>query len=214
MGVYNGDTATLLDIDRLPAVFQNMCAAAPQTACAIVAKHIIYVALPVYADSARTEVTRNNVIVEYDTRRNLYMIRTGIQADAMFRHNGRVLFTSGSNPYQIYEMTGTTYGGAAIPVAWMSGWQDLGAKNTVKSAFIVHITGFETDAEAGQSIKMSIETEKGIKSKTILLVPDYKKTQFNFNGSGRRFRFIIEADSTVAWRLSGGVQIEMDIDED
>jgi hypothetical protein len=222
-GAYDGFNAQLLDNDRLYNVFSMVGASAPQLACAVVSRHVVYLSLPVKMETEEVtiggvtsihwvEPTRNNLLVEYDTRRRTYMIRTGIQADAMHNHGGRLLFTSGDNPYQVFEITGTAYNDEPIPVKWESAWQDLGAKNAVKSGFVVHITGFQSEAE--QQITLGIETERKKKTKDILLSPGYKKTKFKLNNIGRRFRFFIEADSTVNWQLAGGVQIEMEIDED
>jgi len=224
LGAYDGDTAALLDNDRLFNVFSKIGSCAPETACAIISKHVLYLSLPVYTGATTTttlngvsvttlvEPDRNNLLVEYDTRRKTYMIRTGIQADALHNHGGRLLFTSGNNPYQVYEITGTTYNGAAIPMRWESSWQDLGAKNTLKSEFVIHITGFDSADE--QDVTIGIETERKVKSKVITLVPGFSKTRFTLNNTGRKYRFFIEANSTVSWQLAGGVQIEMEVDED
>lgn len=226
LGVYDGDTAQLLDNDRLVSVFGQVGAIAPETACAMVSRHVLYLALPCYTGetvsttvgsvtkTVNVEPTRNNTLIEYDIRRRTYMIRTGIHADALHNHSGRLLFTSGDNPYQVFELTGLTQDGDPIPVKWQSAWQDNGSKNTIKSAFVVHITGLEIQAGQTQTITISIETEKKTKSKAIVLTSDFKKTRFPINVSGRRFRFSIEANSISNWSIAGGVQIEMEVDED
>lgn len=226
LGVYDGDTARLLDNNRLISVFAKVAPAASQTACSTISKHVLYMTLPLYTGETESvtlngitvtklvEPTRNNTLIEYDVRRDTYMVRNGIQADALHNHGGRILFTSGNDPYQVFEVTGTTYEDDPIPVLWQSGWQDLGAKNAVKSGFIVHVTGLQCDDPSGQEIELSIETERKKKTKTIKVTPTFKKTRFPINNSGRRFRFEIKADSRTDWLLAGGVQIELDVDED
>lgn len=226
LGVYDGDTAQLLDNDRLFSVFSKISQNAPETSCATVSRHVLYLSLPVYTGATYSttingitteklvEPTRNNLLIEYDLRRKTYMIRTGIQADALHNHGGRLLFTSGNNPYQVFEITGTDYDGSGIPVLWQSAWQDLGAKNATKSGFVVHITGLDIKEGEEQEITLAIETERKMKSKTINLVYGYKKTKFNINNIGRRFRLSISATSNSMWSISGGVQIEMEVDED
>ena len=226
LGVYDGDTAQLLDNDRLLSVFSKVAPIASQTACSTVSKHVLYMTLPIYTGETYNETvgdiiitrfvepTRNNALVEYDIRRRTYMVRKGILADALHNHGGRILFTGGTDPFQVYEITGTTYEDDPVPVLWQSGWQDLGAKNATKSGFVVHMTGLECADETGQEIEISIETERKKKTKTITVSDTFKKTRFPISNSGRRFRFEIKVDSTVQWSLSGGVQIEMDIDED
>jgi hypothetical protein len=226
LGVYDGDTARLLDNDRLLGVFSRIAPIAAQTACATISRHVLYMTLPVYTGETYNqtigdvvitklvEPTRNNMLIEYDIRRGTYMVRSGIEADALHNHGGRLLFTGGSDPYQVYEIVGTTYEDEAIPVLWQSAWQDLGAKNAVKSGFIVHMTGLECADETGQEIEISIETERKKKTKKLTIKKGFKKTRFAISNSGRRFRFEIKASSMLEWSLSGGVQIEIDIDED
>lgn len=225
LGSYDGDTAQLADNDRLVEIFRKVGACAPETACAAVSRHVLYLSLPIYTGETYTttvgevsvtrlvEPTRNNTVIAYDIRRKSYMVRTGIQADALHNHGGRVLFTSGDDPYNVYEITGYDYDGDPIPVKWESAWQDLGAKNHVKSAFEVYITGFDIMAGQEQEITLKIITDKKTKSKVITLNSEFKKTRFLFNATGVRFKFAIEALSDTYWSLSGGVQINLESDE-
>jgi hypothetical protein len=225
LGSYDGDTAQLVDNDRLVEIFRKVGACAPETACAMVLRHVLYLSLPIYTGATYTttvngvsvtklvEPTRNNTIIVYDIRRKTYMIRTGIQADALHNHSGRILFTSGDDPYNVYEITGYNYCGEEIPVKWESSWQDLGAKNSIKSSFEVYITGFDIQPGHEQEITLKIITEKKTKSKTITLNSDFKKTRFLLNASGVRFKFAIEAQSNSNWCISGGVQIKLESDE-
>lgn len=224
LGVFDGDTARLLDLDRLGSVFRNLGTATERLACAATARHVLYLSLPVYTGETFDEVrggltitravepTRNNTMVEYDIRRRTYMVRTGIAADALLGHGGRLLFTSGDDPSQVYELTGTTYNGAPIPVRWATPWQDLGRKDVKKSAFELYVTGFECLGK--QKVNIGIETEKRVKFKPVMVSGKLKRARFVVGNSGRRFRFVVEAQSTVDWSLSGGVQIKMELDED
>jgi hypothetical protein len=223
LGIYDGDTARMLDNDRLYGVFAKVGAIAPETACTAISRHVLYLTLPVYTGETYSETiggvtvtklvepTRNNCLIEYNIPRRTYMVRKGIQADAIHNHGGRILFTSGTNPYQVYEITGATFDGDPIPVRWESAWQDLGMKNAYKNAFVVHMTGLQSDAP--QQITIGLETERKVKTKTIALAPGYKKTRFPISNNGRRFRFFLAANSETNWSLSGGVQIDMEIDE-
>lgn len=224
LGIFNGDTAQLLDMDRLGSIFRNLGEVYSVTSCAAVARHVLYLSVPVYTGEMTTETkgnlsitrrvepTRNNRIVEYDTRRRTYMVRTGISADALLGHGGRLLFTSGDNPSQVYEMVGNTYDGKPIPMRWVSAWQDNHQKNVTKSAFELYITGLECATK--QKLTVGIETEKRLKSKTIVVDKKLKRVRFPVGNSGRRYRFVLTADSTEDWSLSGGVQIDMDKEED
>lgn len=223
LGVYDGDSAHLLDNDRLRGVFSQLGDAYASLACAVVHRHILHLALPVCVDTQTSVVNgvsvtdfvqpaRNNMLVEYDLRRNTYMLRTGFAADALYGHAGRLLFSGGDNPYQVYEISGTSYNGASIPVRWMSAWQDMGGKNVTKSAFRVRITGFTSDRP--QKLRVSIQTERKLKTREIEAGGRREKQRLNINNRGRRWRLILEADSSAEWVLDGGIQIDMELDED
>ena len=97
---------------------------------------------------------------------------------------------------------------------WVSPWQDLGQKNIVKGSFQVYVT-VECDKPA--ELRVSIETEKKKKTKSVVFPPaasHARQKRLSFGGSGRRFRLVIESDTEAAWRIAGGVQIEMETDRD
>ena len=83
-----------------------------------------------------------------------------------------------------------------------------------------------TESTGDVDLKISIQTEKKIKTKTykvkaltaaeLLVDKKHKMKRLHFGGTGRRFRVIIEteAGNTIPWRLIGGIQIVAETDAD
>ena len=103
--------------------------------------------------------------------------------------------------------------GEAQPMRWVSGWQDLSARHVVKSSFCIYASPEvleETD------IRLTIETETGAKTKTLTVFPEIsgRQRRVSFPVCGRRFRLMVESDGGAPWRMTGGLQLDMDTEED
>ena len=101
--------------------------------------------------------------------------------------------------------------GPILPVKWVTGWQDMGAKNIVKSGFVVY---FAMENTAEVPVEITIETEKRTKTKTYTVPTGGKMKRLRLSNIGRRFRLIFEAPGNVDFMLLGGLQIMMEVDED
>ena len=62
-------------------------------------------------------------------------------------------------------------------------------------------------------LEVAIQTEKKRKARTVALTAG-KARRVRLNASGRYFRLELSADPGRAWRLSGGIQINMELDSD
>ena len=164
---------------------------------------VYYLAMPL--DSA----TENNAILEYDFANQTFAIREGVTAKSFMVWEGQLYYTNGSGSvYILGHGEGT---GAALPLRWVSGWQDMGARNVTKSTFRVYLR-----AERGMTIKVSIQTEKKTKSKVVMLRAGGKPKRVALNVSGRFFRIILETDASQNkwWCLDGGLQAVYELDYD
>lgn len=232
LGYYNGDTAQMMDNDRLASVFRRLGAVYEDTACSAIFRHVVYAALPVKTISpaqegvvqtsvSYVEPDGNNMLVLYDMRRGTYMKRPGLNITSIIRFVDRVLFTMGSNPGCVYQFDGTTQQlltGAntitesPVPVEWVSAWQDGGRKDMVKNTFTVYLTGVICVGE--QNVTVTIETERKSKSKTIALTNMKRRQMVRISCSGKRWRLKISASSTIDWEIGGGVQVDMETELD
>jgi hypothetical protein len=137
--------------------------------------------------------------------------------EAFLPTEDRLYYTSATTPGRVWLWEeDSMQTGAAVPMRWVSGWQDFSHQNMTKSGFSVYLT-VECLREARLSI--SIQTEKKTKQKTVSFVPPAdgkgaKHRMIRFGGSGRRFRVILESSGDAPWRLIGGMQIEIETDVD
>ena len=141
---------------------------------------------------------------------------------------------------------------ANVATRWVTPWITLGREDIKKGGFELYFTpeveaprtlkhqywirsedeeypvqeNTEAATYSGVQLKISIQTEKKVKTKTYTVQPltaaelladkKHKMKRLHFGGTGRRFRVIIqtEAGNTIPWRLIGGIQIVAETDAD
>lgn len=109
--------------------------------------------------------------------------------------------------------------GTSPRVEWLSAWQDMQAKNVVKSGFEVYVTMHMDNPNDGSimpqiPIEIEIETEKKVKRKQAQLTP-MKTKRIRINNKGRMFRMRIVVPMTdIDWQLATGMQIKLEYDAD
>lgn len=210
IGIYDGNSARLLDKNALYDTMALRTALCAKKAVACTAKHVYYMALPVRSERNDLETVENNTIIEYDMLRGTFMLRTGIYVKNFLAAGGEVYFTSSREPYQVYKLgSGDGYNHMDVKAYWETGWFDLGAKNVTKSAFIIR---FFAKGEQGAAMKITVATEKKEKMKTVPLMEAGKVHKVRIQNRGRRFKIRFETEGTQEWSITGGVQIQLDID--
>ena len=101
--------------------------------------------------------------------------------------------------------------GHAQPMRWVSGWQNLDAQQTVKRNFRLYLS---VECPQEVPICLTVETENRARSKTLVFHPGAKQRCVPFHVYGRRFRLKLESEGIRPWQLLGGMQLEMDVEED
>lgn len=149
----------------------------------------------------------NNAILEYNIREKSFMLRYGVYAESFVAIENKLYYTSSKAPGAVLVLGE----GPVLPVKWVTGWQDMGAKNVTKSGFMVYLSMENT---ANVAITISIETEKRTKTKSYTLAPGGKIKRIRLSNQGRRYRLIFETPGSVDYTLLGGLQINMEVDED
>lgn len=163
------------------------------------------------------ESQENNAVIIYNTVEHTWLLREGIRVEAFLPTEEHLYYTSTTTPGQLWIWENDSVeAGSAEPMRWVSGWQDFGRHDTTLGGWMVYLT---VECDAPVELKVSIQTEKKLKTKTLAFEPPAegkfaKHKRVSFGGNGRRFRLIIESDSTVPWRLIGGMQIEAETDAD
>lgn len=212
IGIYDGNSARLLNRNALYETMLLRTTLSEKRAVACVVRHVYYLALPVRSDLYQSNTIGNNTIIEYDTLRGTFLLRTGIPVRSLYASGGEVYFTTDKEPYQVYKLgSGSGYNGQDVRAMWLTGCFDLGGKNAVKSAFEIR---FYAKGETGATMSITVETEKKEKSKSVALYETGRMHKVRIQNRGKRFRIRIETVGTQAWSILGGMQIRMDRDEE
>lgn len=153
------------------------------------------------------ESESNNVILEYHATDRTFSLRTNIYVRAFLRVDDRIFYTTDTQPGEVFELNGK---GNVLRTKWVSGYQDLGLKSSVKSTFTVY---FLPEAEVPFPLTMGIRTEKKLKQKTLWIKPG-KAYRVHMNVQGRYFRLELASDSAAPFRINGGFKIDMELDPD
>lgn len=155
--------------------------------------------------------TINNAILEYDTAENTFNLRVGVYASSFLAYENVLYYTdsrTGTDGALVGRVMKLDGSGEALPMRWISAYQDLGYKSVTKSGFEVYLL-----ADTDMRLTVGIRTEKKLKSRTVNLTAG-KAKRIRLNVAGRSFRLELSADSGAAWRLGGGIQINMELDSD
>ena len=95
---------------------------------------------------------------------------------------------------------------------YVTAWQDLGYKSLTKSGFEVYLC-----ADQAITVTIGMRSEKKLKTRTVTLAPN-KAKRVRLNVQGRQFRLELEIPapdtSITAWKINGGIQINMELDWD
>jgi len=155
--------------------------------------------------------TINNAILEYDTVEGTFNLRVGVYASSFLVYEN-VLYYTDSRPSEDGALVGKVMkldgSGAALPMRYVSAYQDLGYKSVTKSGFEVYLL-----ADSDMTITVGIRTEKKLKTRTVALVAG-KAKRVRLNVAGRSFRLELSVDAGEAWKLPSGIQINMELDSD
>lgn len=189
-------------------VFDRMNQDALEGACACLFRHRYYCALPLDGSLV------NNAVLMHDTLEGTWLLYEGMTVADFLPTDSHLYFTSAANPGQINRWGDAE--GAAMPMRWVSPWFDFGRMDMTKGTYTLYLT---LDCKTEVTLSLTIQTEKKQKKKTVRFSPPAgikgpKQRRVRFGGSGRRWRFIIQYEGTAMWRMIGGMQINVETDED
>ena len=210
--IYDGANTQPFGQEVCKAIWDSLNVSALDQACACMYKGAYYCAVP-----TGTSPT-NNAVVIYNTKDRTWLYRTDVAVESFLPTNDVLYFTSSASPSNVFTWNPDSWESAsatASAVKWVGQWQDFGHKDIRKGGFVVYLT---VEAKAAGILTIGIETEKKTKTKTYSYAAttsvEAKQKMMRFGGNGRRFRFFIESDDGVAWRLVGGLQIKAETDVD
>lgn len=152
----------------------------------------------------------NNGILEYNTQEGTFNLRMGVYAESFLSYENKLYYTdsrktSGNLNGAIMVMDGY---GESLPMRYVTAYQDLSYKSIVKSGFEVYLL-----ADNNMNIDVAIRTEKKLKKRTVEL-PAGKVKRVRLNANGRCFRLELSTEDTTPWTMSGGIQVNLELDPD
>lgn len=198
--VYDGTEVRDFHHDVTKKIFERINADKVDCACAEFCKDTYYLALPLDGSA------HNNAILEYNTQERSFNLRHGVSVTSFLRVFDTLYFTSATDPYVIYKLDG----GDALPLKWVSSWQDLNAANVVKSGFLVYAS---PECSEPFDLTITVDTEKKSKTK-VYHVANGKYKRIRLSNAGRRFRITFQTTTTKPWQMKAGVEIHMELDAD
>lgn len=149
----------------------------------------------------------NNRVLMYTSQEQSFSVRDDMKVTRFLSHNNRLFYATADAPGRVFEVDST---GKPLPVRWVSGYQDMGIKGSIKSAFTVY---FQCEAEAPFPLTIGIRTEKKLKQKQLVITPG-KAYHKIINVQGRYFRVELSSDTLEPFRINGGIRIHMELDPD
>lgn len=151
---------------------------------------------------------RCNAVLQYDTVNRTFGLRTGTYVSSFLQINERLFYTSDTFPGAVFELDDTR--GAVKPVKWISGYQDLGLKSSIKSVFTTYLM---VESEVPITLWLGIRTEKKLKQKIVTTKPG-KLLRTHLNVHGRVFRLEIQSFTAAPYTIAGGVKVDLELDPD
>lgn len=194
--LYDGVRAVPIADQHLQGLIRQLSPQAAQQAVAAIHKGVLHLSLP-----------SPGVVVQYDLRRQTYMLRRGIPVDAFLPYGDRLLFASGQNVYVWDE--GEDNDGAPIEAFWQTPWTDLGRKDVVKT-----VTGLYLHGEGSGLIRATLQTEGRQKIRESAFPIGCGRLRIPVRLRGRRFRLRLENVDGSAFCIHAGVSIHMELEED
>lgn len=215
MSVYDGLSVNPFNRPMIEQFWKTVNKGALDQACGALFKNRYYLAVPVNGSMV------NNALLIYNIEEGTFLVYTDIHIESLLATEDNLYATSSTLPgklviihYDSWE-TGIAFG---KPVKWITPWMDFSRKAIAKGGYEIYFSPEVRNFPV--TFRFSIQTEKKIKSKNVVIQPTIdkaKQKKIRFGGTSRRFRLMIEVLSVpqdATWRLLGGIQMVVEIDPD
>jgi hypothetical protein len=153
------------------------------------------------------ESTENNLIIEYDTVNDSFMLKRGRTINAFLDFDNKLLYTDSSGTIQEYN-NGSTFNGQNILAYWETGTNDKGYPNATKSSQYLYFIG-----SGNGTVKFICTTERGSKEILVTLTSVEKPYKVKLKNKGRIIGIRIENVNGCDFNIvAPTLTLEMDFD--
>lgn len=213
--VYDGMTVQSLALsggdNRLAALNTRFNRAAAETACSVIHRNCMYVAMPIDGSAV------NNAVLVWDMTENIYTLMTDYRVDSWLVHHTddgeKLLFARAG---KIMVMEGDTNDGEMINARWVSPWFDAGSKSARKTSGRIYMSLRAYMPDGGNArIRLRMESEKKVREKIIEIKKDgVNVIRPRVKLRGRVLRMSIETVEGARVAIQQGLQMKIEKDED
>ena len=177
---YDGVKATLFKPQVLKSFTERINKAAVDQAVSATYNSKVMFALPI--DNAE----ENNAVLEYDTVRDAFTVRTGFCINSFVVVDDILLISDNTTYVKIYD-EGDTFDGSIISAFWETPFTDAGDRASMKYLDTLYAFG------KGDAFKVTVISELESKQKTITLSEDTEThIKMALQGKGVRFKLRFE----------------------
>ncbi len=215
LSVYDGLSVSPFQRHMIERLWKAVNPAALDQMCAALFKNRYYVAYPTGSS------TVNNELLVYNVEEGSFLHYTDIYIESMLVTEDHLYATSSTLPGKILDINYDSWEkGAACEkkAKWVTPWMDFGRKSIAKGGYEIY---FSPEVRNGPVVfRFTIETEKKAKSKDVVVQNstfNSKQKKIRLTGTSRKFRLIFETVTVpqgATWRLTGGIQMVVEIDPD
>ena len=202
---YNGSQTQLIS-SPIKDVIASMNSNYADKACAVFYDNKYILAIP----TGNSNV--NDTIIEYDTLKQSFNIKKGININHFVEYKGKLLFCNddvvSGNSYVYQYDSDTTFNGNNIDAFWESPYNDWNAPNTTKTSTYLYAT-----FQGSGQLQIDSIFDGVTKSITIDLPTTPKILKKRIRNKGRRFKFKFSNVNGSTFTMIG-CKILMDIDTD
>lgn len=215
LSVYDGLAVTPFMRPMIERIWKTVNKSAMDQMCAAFFHNRYYIAFPTESS------TVNNNLIVYNAEEGSFLEYTDIHIESFMATDEKLYATSSTLPGKILVINYDSWETGAScekQARWETPWMDFGRKSIAKGGYEIY---FSPEVRNGPvTFRFTIETEKKRKSKDVVVQNstfNSKQKKIRLTGTSRKFRLIFETVTVpqgATWRLTGGIQMVVEIDPD
>lgn len=147
----------------------------------------------------------SEAIVEYDLRRQTYMLRKGFGVADVAAWDGRLYLINSARYVYLFD-DGTSYDGAPVEAKWRTPETDLFDKSGVKAMRSLCFRGCSNNSETALIADVAVG-RGNMRSRILLPLEQNDVTEVPLKNEGRTFSLTLSNEAGGSFTLTGGVEL-------